>query len=57
MPSSSSSHTRLCQAEVQRVVAALREEPVHVDKVANLRDLGRDDDAIVRHPGGLGELG
>ena len=33
-------HPRLGQAEVERVVAARREQPVDVDEVAHARDLG-----------------
>ena len=41
-------HPRLGQAEVERVVAACGEQAVDVDEVAHARDLGRQDDPVVR---------
>ncbi len=50
-------HPGLREAQVERVVAAGREESVHVDQVAHARHLGADDDPVVAQAGLLGELG
>ena len=50
-------HPGLGQAQVERVVAAGREQPVDVDEVADAADLGADDDPVVAQAGRLGELG
>ena len=42
-------HPGLGQAQVERVVAARREQPVDVDQVADAGDLGADDDPVVAH--------
>ena len=50
-------HPGLGQPEVERVVAARRQQPVDVDEVAHARHLRRQDDPVVAHPGRLGQLG
>ena len=50
-------HPGLGQAEMERVVAARREQAVDVDQVGDARDLGRQDDPVVTEPGRLGQLG
>ena len=42
---------------MERIVAAVRKLPIHVDQVLHAGDLGREDDAVVRHPLLFGEGG
>ena len=50
-------HAGLGQAEVQRVVAPIRQPGVDLDQVLDAGHLGRQDDAIVPEPRLLGEPG
>ena len=50
-------HPSLGQAEMQRIVTTTRKLGVHIKEIANVRCLRREQDAIVRQPGGLREFG
>ena len=45
----------LGEAQVERIVAAGRQQAVDLDQVLHSGDLGAEDDPVVRHAGGLGQ--
>src|SRR6185312_16278076 len=50
------SHARFRQSEVQRIVAAASEVPVHINQILDTADLGAEQDVIVRQAGVFGDL-